>query len=368
MISSRYSDGYPYEGTEHLLAFSRRWSALHLSNLVASDFFQLARVNAPLLEDMRITITLRTAFEREDGPRVPSSYLLRGMHVPKITLAGPELANLIPTTPFTWDHITHLTLESRKLYYSETALSCECLYRLLDGCRNLRSLACDISYVFTSHLTDLSNARSLLLPSLINLTMTPTPPSRYELEELLRHLIMPNLDQLCIAGATVSGANDASLAHLAQSSPLLSDLSLNLLDFPTTSLLPTIQLFPSLVKLRVAVAYSRAERWALPQNNAAELLGILTPSPLVPNPLPALNELITTSVWFEDRVLLDFLQKQLDYGTDLRRFQIHFACSAPDILPDVQPFADLGLDVSLMYAVNIVNSGPKYTPWEGIDP
>jgi hypothetical protein len=99
--------------------------------------------------------------------------------------------------------------------------------------------------------------------------------------------------------------------------------------------------------------------------NAVELLRILTPDTSSPNPCPTLIELQTESEWFADEIWMTFLQKHLDYGTNLRRFWLHFQCDPPDILPDIQSFATRGLDVALKYGP--VDKVLPVSPWEGIE-
>ncbi|KAJ7657297.1 hypothetical protein DFH06DRAFT_1197914 [Mycena polygramma] len=372
-LSVAYSDENIHKNdavTKHLIRSSGRCFALHLSNLEPDIFFQLAGVNAPLLEDVQITF--RSPLKAEQGPHVLSSSLFRGMRFGMVSITGSGLESLVPTTPFTWDHLTQLTLVNTNIPVNSSipgaptlgdiaaVLSSDSLYRLLQGCRRLRSLQLNIGYSGVFFLTN--DPRPLLLPSLVHLTIRPDRSATYELFKLLSHLIMPNLVQLSLAGAELSRAYREPLARLAQCSPILSDLSLDVLD---PSLLLTLQSFPCLVKLRVVTVHSGRMREEFRQPNPTQLFTTLIPSVAVPNPFPELIELITESRHCTNyEVLFDFLQKNLDYGTSLRRFRLHFQCGPPKTLPDVQSFVDRGLDVSLTYTA-VVDDSPK--PWTGID-
>jgi hypothetical protein len=167
---------------------------------------------------------------------------------------------------------------------------------------------------------------------------------------------MPNLGQFHVKTILPLGSS-AFLARLAEHSPLITDLDLNLIVFLPTFHLPTINSFPYLAKLSLVASYVVSERTWADRRNAVELLRILTPDTASPNPCPTLNELQTESEWFADEIWMTFLQKQLDYGTNLRRFRLHFRCDPPDILPDIQSFAIRGLDVA-----------PKYGPVEKVLP
>jgi hypothetical protein len=203
-----------------------------------------------------------------------------------------------------------------------------------------------------------------LLPVLESLIITPDPLSIQELAKLLEHLVMPNLGQFHVK-TTLPLGSSAFLARLAENSPLITDLDLSLIVFPPTSPLPAIQSFPYLAKLSLVASRVVSEiTWAT-RLNAVELLGILTPDASSPNPCPTLIELQTESEWLADEIWMTFLQKHLDYGTNLRRFRLHFQCDPPDILPDIQSFATRGLDVALKYGT--VDKVLPVSPWEGIE-
>jgi hypothetical protein len=124
--------------------------------------------------------------------------------------------------------------------------------------------------------------------------------SLQELVKLLEHLVMPNLGQFHVK-TSLPLDSSAFLTHLAEHSPLITDLDLNLIIFPT-SRLPTIQSFPYLAKLSLVASYIVPENTWANRLNAVELLGILTPDTSSPNACPTLIELQSESEWFADEI------------------------------------------------------------------
>ncbi|KAJ7645205.1 hypothetical protein DFH06DRAFT_1477049 [Mycena polygramma] len=304
-ISVSYS-GAPYDGgalVEQILPFSARWHALRISAMPRKDFFQLVGASTPLLADVNITLTVD--FGPRDGSRVLSSNLFGGMNSRRVSITTPDLSDLVPSTPFRWDHLTHLALRSNHLAWSGRRLGCETAYRLLEGCPYLISLELRIDLFgpggpYTEHLES----------SLESLIIDVDGPFHFAvLENFIDRLFMPRLGRFHLvqgtSSMTVPSICGVFLEHLGQRSPLISDLRLNLLDF--------------------------------------------TPDASAASRLPLLHELITESDWFEDDILVDFLQAHLDHGTNLRRFQLNFRCERPEIIPDIRRFLDHGLEVSLQY-------------------
>ncbi|KAJ6594804.1 hypothetical protein B0H19DRAFT_1225814 [Mycena capillaripes] len=381
-----------------LIPFSPRWHALHIFNMQANDLLQLLELDAPQLADIRLTS--RTRFGALRGPHVLSSNLFRGSNLRRVAIAAPDLEDLVPATPFTWSHLTDLTLEP----YGDSAdwtgryLDSETAHRLLrpcsggqdpaipieshvnwigivlaedwertvapeqglKGCANLRALK------FPLHASPREAGNEpLLLPSLESLTIIDHNFHSNALN-FVDQLVMSHLGHLGLCGNPSRGILTPDIIfieNLAYRSSTISDLSLELSDFTTTSLLTTLQLFPRLTKLRLVVWDSLSDDWDL-EADAAPLLTILTPD-VSPYPWPELKELITKSRWLEDDIWMNFLQKQLDYGTNLRRFTLEFQCETPEAIPDVRLFLTRGLDVALKYAR--IKKDPQPTPWQGAE-
>jgi hypothetical protein len=196
-----------------------------------------------------------------------------------------------------------------------------------------------------------------LLPSLESLIIGDQFYSIDGLVDFVEHLIMPRLVQFRVetrfSSRIIPMSRVGFLQHIAQRSPLISDLGLVLFDFTVTCLIETLGLFP-LTKLDLILSTPG-------ESDLTTLFGILTPN--ASNPCPALKEFTTRGYQIENDVLVDFLQKQLDYGT-LRRLEL-VLWDLPETIPDVQPFVARGLEISLEYPH--VVEGPKHMPWEGIN-
>ncbi|KAJ7657322.1 hypothetical protein DFH06DRAFT_1045299 [Mycena polygramma] len=368
-ISVTYNEdgNHYYDGvTEHLVPFSMYWKTLHISNMQADDFLQLAEVNAPLLAD--IHITLQSNFMRQDAVQVLASNLFKGTNSRKVSITAPAVANFVPATPFVWDHLTHLTLlRYNSPFWSPPVLHFGSAHRLLKGCTHLISLnfCLDSSEGSSGPLTEL-----LLTPYLESLTIidyASEPDDFHALGCLLDWLVMPRLDQFHLtnieSGIAVPNSDTVFIERFFQRSSLISDLHLNLSNFTSASLLHVLHLLPGLKKLRLGPWYSTYHAQEL-ERNATKLLAALTPGVLTESPCTALQELITESEELGEDIWANFLHAHLDYGTNLRRFELRFEYGPPEIIPDVKPFLDRGLEVCLCYhAVYEV----QYTPWEGIE-
>ncbi|KAJ6530267.1 hypothetical protein B0H19DRAFT_1273924 [Mycena capillaripes] len=262
------------------------------------------------------------------------------------------------------DHITHLTLEGiRGSDRRSPALSTATAYRLLTACTQLVS--------FTLPLVSaepVAYPEPLLLRSLASLIILDYSFHFKALENLVDQLVMPRLRQFHLKNSYHISAIDTStlvvLGRLAARSPLLSDLSLKLVDFTEPYLATTLQLFPHLTKLNLVCFYRVGDLRTSSGSNATQLLGTLSPTS---NLCPALADLTVESDWLPDETWLNFLRMHVDCRSSLRRFDLHFyQCSIPEILPDIGAFRSSGLDVSVRYTPLDDIWGPSPTPWDGM--
>jgi hypothetical protein len=95
----------------------------------------------------------------------------------QVTIIASVLGVLVPSTPFTWDHLVHLTLKCRTIPdFRGIGLSSQSAYQLLKGCTRLRPLDLKLSGPHPSWSDEL-----LLLPTLESIIITPDPLSLQEL-------------------------------------------------------------------------------------------------------------------------------------------------------------------------------------------
>jgi hypothetical protein len=107
------------------------------------------------------------------------------------------------------------------------------------------------------------------------------------LVDFVEHLITPRLVQFRVetfSSHTIPMSRVGFLQHVAQRSPLIIDLGLELLDFTVTCLVETLGLFP-LTKLDLTLWRTSLAG----ESDLATLFGILTPN--ASNSCPALKEL-----------------------------------------------------------------------------
>ncbi|KAF8212713.1 hypothetical protein K438DRAFT_1957330 [Mycena galopus ATCC 62051] len=160
-------------------------------------------------------------------------------------------------------------------------------------------------------------------------SLTILPPSRLSLamlKNLVGRLKMPHLQHFQIArirsGIMVTHMPDTALfTLLAQRSPALSDLGVTLESFPRT-------------------LSSRRLDYS-PRSQISE--------PELPTLLLRDLRVITEDDSLRDGLSLTFLRAHLNHGTKLRRFELVSRGAAPEICPDLDPFIDRGLEVSLKY-------------------
>ncbi|KAF7358044.1 hypothetical protein MVEN_00851600 [Mycena venus] len=340
-----------------LLQVSTRWHSLDIYISRSKNLLQLAAVDAPMLRNLQIIFP--HGFETpQDAPQVLSSNLIRRMKSGRVTIVASELNALVPKEPFAWDHLTDLSLKGQ---YSHIFLESGTAYKLLKGCPHLMSLKVHIRCSVGDH-------KLLLLPALESLIIADSSPTD-ALQSFFKQLIMPALTRFHLTihySSPASALPPAFFERLAERSPLISDLDIDVFDSMRNSIVPTLQLFPRLAILKLAARYvhcSDAEQHLL-EPNAAKLLAFLAPDTSGRSPCSELKSVIVESHSVDTDVLVDFLQKQLDCGTNLRRFELHSRTVLPHILPDIKFAADRGLVVALKYKP--VDKGPKSTPWEGI--
>ncbi|KAF8197826.1 hypothetical protein K438DRAFT_1672658 [Mycena galopus ATCC 62051] len=353
-------DHYDQAVVNILSAFSPRWYALNISNIPPEDFALMAALDAPLLTDIQITSEYDYAQERF---HILTSNFLHG-NSRKVTITFLDLRSLVPTTPFTWDHLTDLTLQHNKAEsFGEVGfLDCEAVYQLLKGCTHLRSLKIPI------RLSDQHAHQTLLLPSLESLVIFNDIPSLEVFRYLLDLLVMPLLSRFHLFNHLHLDFDEDRpvvtiefLERFAARSPVISDLYLDLSDLHTTPFMRILHPFPCLESLRL-VLWTPDSWWTSAQLDTAELLGTLTPGS---SPCPALKDLIVETDEFADDIWVNFLQMHLDHRTSLRKFNLHCWRDPPKIMPDVERFLAGGLAVSLEYTAFGEDVQP--TPWQGIE-
>ncbi|KAJ7623869.1 hypothetical protein DFH06DRAFT_1340191 [Mycena polygramma] len=284
----------------------------------------------------------------EDDNEVMIPILLRFM----LTMGGmfftaisADLHDYVPSTPFTWDHLAHLSLQKPGSHLSG-GLSPASAYRLMKGCPQLISLHFSLA---TRLYQDILEPQRLWLPSLQFLTIVDHGARMIDLATLMKELYIPHLVSLHFLNnlkANYHGSwisDIAFLERLAQRSPKISDLGVTFKDVTRVSLTAALQLFPILT------------RFTLEYRDTADLFAVLTPCPdsesspantwsSPTDACPALEELTIKHAKLNEDEWMTFLQKRLQ-------------C----------PFLNKGMDVSLHYQFPATKIRWGGTAWNGLD-
>ncbi|KAJ7612832.1 hypothetical protein DFH06DRAFT_1370996 [Mycena polygramma] len=347
--------------TDSLVQSSERWHSIRLSKVGVDFLSRLADIwHAPLLVDIDID------FGRLGGDlmsTILSSSLIRGMQSRHITIASHCHDDLVPKTPFKWDHLTNLTLVRKE--EDTIGLSAPAAYDLLKGCTSLVAvrfhLECD-------HDDQNMAEISLLHPSLESFVIVGLggSPTVHELLDLVDHLEMPRLQQFHLCNlqeyTSLRPSEIEVLRHLAERSPLICDLHLSFVEFTGPTVVETLQLFPNLSNLHLIYLCPRPGSTWLFDPDAAAVLSLIIANSATPNPCPALKQLTTQGMSFDNELLVDLLHKQPDLAPNLECLELILWNIPPDGLPDLRPFSDRGL-------VILVRTPPpaEGSAWVGIE-
>ncbi|KAF7369861.1 hypothetical protein MSAN_00615100 [Mycena sanguinolenta] len=134
-----------------LLPFSSRLGVLHISNIRLESLAKLVNVHAPSLTEIQLTFVDQPFMDplEDIQSRFLSSNIFRSMKTGRITISGPGVGVLVPSMPFTWDHITYLSLDLDARYgWMESGIDTGTIYRLLKGCKYLISLRTSMTRSF----------------------------------------------------------------------------------------------------------------------------------------------------------------------------------------------------------------------------
>ncbi|KAK6992923.1 hypothetical protein R3P38DRAFT_3078369 [Favolaschia claudopus] len=340
-----------------LLPLSYRWRAFYASNLMPQHCLLLSDVHAPLLEQLRISIA--EPLDATHAPTFLSSNIFQTMKNGNIHFSASLVARLIPTTPFTWNHITSLALMQSG--GAGVDITPGLAYRLLQGCKNLRVLSCRLIWraATQSPIPD----EPLILPSLLCLRIQrESPLSWIPISALLGKLTMPALRVLSVPDSQI-GVYADYLEHTAVTSPQLTSLNIGVSHTKTPAIiLETIQLFPGLKKLSLTLTQNGMTV------NGGRILLILTPG-ADSRPLPPLEELrLDCPGGFNVKAWVEFLEKNLEYGTALRRFGLRVEAPATRAIDrDIERFSNSGIALEIEYVrQTVVVESDAPTAWDAV--
>ncbi|KAK6977586.1 hypothetical protein R3P38DRAFT_3123704 [Favolaschia claudopus] len=349
-----------------LTGHSSHWSTLRLYKLTNEAFLSLAAESAPALSD--IEIHLQDHFDEDtERPFLASRFLL-GQKQGRISVATADLPSFVPTTPFTWAHITDLSLERADSfsYYGDGTCDMATAYRLFEGCPRLTALKLHIPARLAEPLID----SPLTVSSLESLNIETHAATSLLLTIFFKHFIMPQLTKFHLVDRSPPPSSllePAIVKQFADHTPSISDFDLELFNVSATvSILLGLRYFPKVTKLSMVVR-TPDKHTDYADNDEDLLFAILAPNSSI-NPVPALEDLSLEAEFVVEETWMEFLREHINHRTSLRRLHLKLWVDSPDDIPthEFAEFLDAGLDVSVDYEVDETESY-QATPWGGID-
>ncbi|KAJ7785680.1 hypothetical protein B0H16DRAFT_1681019 [Mycena metata] len=337
---------------EVVLSYVSRWQHFVVTTLSELDsLFNLTEHDVPLLETLEIR-PLSLA-----GTEQPSFGLLHG---PKISCFALTVFNINPLAlPLRWKNLTSLCLINRGRRVNASPLTSHETLKILSKCSRLRT--CQFRLMET--LTPLALEDSILeLPYLSSLDITLIGPTMFSPGRLFSRLLLPELRSLRFISGQTSIPHNLSFPFLAVS-PKLEQLELELQLFGKESLLHLLSMLPPTIQRLLLLG--RQIEPADPFDDAA--LASLTPSP--DNPAvscPLLQELqVGPCLALSDHAVLRFIKARMTVQpATLRRVDIDFRREQQlDIRPEIQPFVDSRVEVSIRYPQIFTGA---LSPWRGL--
>ncbi|KAJ6493821.1 hypothetical protein DFH09DRAFT_1206945, partial [Mycena vulgaris] len=347
-----------------LLAFAARWQHIQFVGppaLFAEILVHLTEMDVPILRSL--ALLQRGGYPPFKSISWDSFGILRGRGISSFPISGNHF--IVPDLPLRWDQLTALSFLGppgayKSLISSGTAL------QTISKCPALRS------YKLT--LYDYPNGQiQANCPTIEHLSLQtlelycvgdPVPISK----ALLGRLALPQLRNFALRGDTTGPevANIHDVLHL--SSFLVSSMRLEYFQLDTHGLSKPalLEIIPSL-----APTVKQLQLFAVTRGWAAscfddEILSVLTPTTGLSPCCPVLQDLYLYCSMVSDAAVLRFITARMAVPR-LKRVKIQFHREMEhDILPDLQPFIETGLNVSITHYAPPSSEPFILSPWQGL--
>ncbi|KAJ7466946.1 hypothetical protein FB451DRAFT_1259602 [Mycena latifolia] len=365
-----------------LIPFAPRWRHIQFTTLpitlqTRQTLFQLADVDVPMLESL--ALHQGSGLVRDDRLEWALFGMLHGPRISSFSMTGGNFT--LPELPLRWDRLTSLSiLHSDVGQYRGNGikLTSEAALQIISRCPRLRS--CKLKLLDPYNPTPEISALPIVEHSFLQefeLYCVDIAASTFSL--LLGHLSLPQLRDFNLrcdsqAWGGHKEADDAisPLAHFLASSIHLKSFETGTETFSKSSMVAIFRSLPLTVqRLHIRGASKDfQEGWAAPEWSSLddEILALLTPAPTVTACCPALRELhIKFARNISDTGLLDFITSRMALGprSTLQRVQAMFSRQMQrDILPELQPFTETGLRLSITHHPTKIQ--PQFSPWRGL--
>ncbi|KAJ6586295.1 hypothetical protein DFH09DRAFT_977891 [Mycena vulgaris] len=341
-----------------LLPFASRWEHIKFKSRY-SHLVTLSHLTAAEVPALKSVVINETTLGH--GIQVDSFPLLGGSGISSISLSGTTFNPL--KLPLRWNSLIDLSIKAVSVITSELTV------QLLSQCPALRT--CQLQ-VWGSPETGTGVVGKPLVECafLHTLDLEISGGLMFAFRELFPRISFPGLRHLQLHVSSSNDDGDISYTpSLFAAAPHIESLTINLDPLSRSSLIDFLRgLPPTIRKLRIEdpAPYGPYGLRSLFDDSVLEAL---TPSPSSPaaHCFSGLQDLeIRGGPSFSDEALLHFIRSGMTAGalSALKRVAIPFFRQIQlDILPDLQPFINAGLQLELTYDPPIEWS---FSPWEGL--
>ncbi|KAJ7512684.1 hypothetical protein B0H11DRAFT_3754 [Mycena galericulata] len=326
-----------------LITLASRWQCVQFTAPAATlrKLVHLSAMDVPMLESIALHQSDRFTFAW-DGLRI-----LQGPNLASVSVTGEDLDFL--RLPLEWTRMTDLHVtNSDPSQYSTQEISSEGALQTISRCPQLRKLSLDIAPGIQAEICPLVEHHLLQTLHFAGSVYTFAP--------LLGRLSLPGLKDFTLLVHSHDGSAD-NVVRFLTNSMLLESFRILTPQFSSSSLKEILRsLPPTLLHLRFDGVY---DHWVPPSPVNDDVLALITPTPGVPTPCPALQDLRIDGNGISDAALLQFI---IARAPTLQRIHINFQREMElDIHPNLLPFIENGLEVSTTYLPPL-----RFSPWEGL--
>ncbi|KAJ6493817.1 hypothetical protein DFH09DRAFT_1206939 [Mycena vulgaris] len=349
-----------------LLAFATRWQHIQFVGppaLFPEILGHLTEMDVPILRSL--VLYQRGGYPPSNPISWDSFGILRGRSISSFSISGNHF--IVPDLPLRWDQLTELSFLGPP-GAAKSSISSAVALQTISKCPALRS--------YKLRLVDDPNAQiqanhpiveHLSLQTLELYCVGDAAPIS---KALLGRLALPQLRNFALRGHT-TGPEGMTNVHdvLPLSSFLVSSTRLEYFQLDTHGLSKPalLEIIPSLAPtVKQLQLFAVTHGWEDPAASCFddEILSVLTPTTGLSPCCPVLQDLYLYCSMVSDAAVLRFITARMAAPT-LKRVVIQFHREMEhDILPDLQPFIESGLDVSITHYAP--PSSFILSPWQGL--
>jgi hypothetical protein len=335
-----------------LLPFASRWQHIRFTTppFVLEFLVDLTAADVPMLE------TVAFNPQHQFPPRIVKWEQFGMLSSPRITSFSTSGHNFIPDAlPLRWHQLTNLTVDGPVW---ETSMTSETILKAFANCPTLRT--CKLVVNDSGNVELPLSHPAVELPFLHTLELDfggviSTVP------RLLNRLSLPELRIFAFHGHA-DLRTSLSLAPFFALWTRLEILSIDSNSFSKSSLLESLRSLPA--TLRILNIHDITHGAEVPLSLDDDALQVLEPR------CPALETLVINyCCLITDATLLQFITARMtgEFRTALRFVAVQFSRQMMlDIMPNLQPFMEAGLGISITYLPLQAIPTP-FSPWQGLE-